>query len=126
MTEDIIITIISAGLIIGALFIGHWFRNSKGMKILRTICWPLIKLKDWVDPNYWASEVGESSGLYDKARNSKTRKWVDSLEGWKWWTWQLGVGLIGVILVEYILNLIGMTMLPWRGKNNIYPIYIGK
>ena len=78
MTEDIIITIISAGLIIGALFIGHWFRNSKGMKILRTICWPLIKLKDWVDPNYWASEVGESSGLYDKARNSKTRKWVDS------------------------------------------------
>jgi len=36
------------------------------------------------------------------------------LEGWKWWTWQLGVGLIGVILVEYILNLIGMTMLPWR------------
>ncbi len=27
MTEDIIITIISAGLIIGALFIGHWFRN---------------------------------------------------------------------------------------------------
>ena len=80
MTEDIIITIISAGLIIGALFIGHWFRNSKGMKILRTICWPLIKLKDWVDPNYWASEVGESSGLYDKARNSKTRKWVDSLE----------------------------------------------
>ena len=114
MMEDIIITIISAGLIIGALFIGHWFRNSKGMKILRTICWPLIKLKDWVDPNYWASEVGESSGLYDKARNSKTRKWVDSLEGWKWWVWQLGVGLIGVIIVEYILNMIGMTMLPWR------------
>ena len=114
MTEDIIITIISAGLIIGALFIGHWFRNSKGMKILRTICWPLIKLKDWVDPNYWASEVGESSGQYDKARNSKTRKWADSLVGWKWWAWQLGGGLIGVIIAEYLLNMIGMTMLPWR------------
>ena len=113
MTEDIIITIISAGLIIGALFIGHWFRNSKGMKILRTICWPLIKLKDWVDPNYWASEVGESSGLYDKARKAKP-KWVDSLKGWKWWAYQIGGGLLFVIIIEFLLNLIGMSMLPWR------------
>ena len=58
------------------------------MKILRTICWPLIKIKEWIDPNYWASRVGESSGLYDKARNSKTRQWADSLEGWKWWAWR--------------------------------------
>ena len=114
MMEDIIITIISSGLIIGALFIGHRFRNSKGMKIFIKLMTPFTWLKDRIDPNYWASRVGENSGLYDKARNSKTRKWVDSLEGWKWWTWQLGVGLIGVILVEYILNLIGMTMLPWR------------
>ncbi len=114
MTEDIIITIISAGLIIGALFIGHWFRNSKGMKIFIKLMTPFTWLKDRIDPNYWASRVGENSGLYDKARNSKTRKWVDSLEGWKWWTWQLGVGLIGVIVIEYLLNMIGMTMLPWR------------
>ena len=114
MMEDIIITIISAGLIIGALFIGHWFRNSKGMKIFIKLMTPFTWLKDRIDPNYWASEVGESSGLYDKARNSKTRKWVDSLEGWKWWTWQLGVGLIGVIVLEYLLNMIGMTMLPWK------------
>ena len=114
MIEDIIITIISAGLIISALFIGHWFRNSKGMKILRKLTTPLTWLKDRVDPNYWASKVGESSGLYDKARNSKTRKWVDSLVGWKWWAWQLGGGLIGVIVAEYLLNMIGMTMLPWR------------
>jgi hypothetical protein len=84
------------------------------MKILRTICWPLIKLKEWTDPNYWASRIGESSDLYDKARNSKTRKWADSLVGWKWWAWQLGGGLIGVIIAEYLLNMIGMTMLPWR------------
>ena len=45
----------------------------------------LKKLKDWTDPNYWANEIGEKSGAYDKARNSKIRQWADSLEGWKWW-----------------------------------------
>ena len=114
MTEDIIITIISAGLIIGALFIGHWFRNSKGMKILIKLTTPLTWLKDRIDPNYWASRVGENSGLYDKARNSKTHQWVDSLEGWKWWTWQIVGGLIFVIIIEFLLNKVGMTMLPWR------------
>ena len=84
------------------------------MKILRTICWPLIKLNEWTDPNYWASRVGESSDLYDKARNSKTRQWVDSLEGWKWLTWQIVGGLIFVIIIEFLLNKVGMTMLPWR------------
>ena len=52
------------------------------MKILKKILWPLIKLKEWIDPNYWAEEIGEKSGAYDKARNSKLRQWVDSLEGW--------------------------------------------
>ena len=41
----------------------------------------LKKIKDWVDPNYWANKIGEESGLYDKARNSSTRKWADSLTG---------------------------------------------
>ena len=74
----------------------------------------LKKIKDVVDPNYWASRIGEKSGLYDKARNSKTRKWVDSLEGWKWWAWQIVGGLIFVIIIEFLLNKVGMTMLPWR------------
>ena len=43
--------------------------------------WPLIKLKEWVDPNHWANKLGEKSGAYDKVRNSKIRKWGDSLEG---------------------------------------------
>ena len=71
-------------------------------------------LKNAVSPNYWADRIGEKSGAYDKARNSKLRQWVDSLEGWKWWVWQIVGGLIGVIIAEYLLNLIGMTMLPWR------------
>ena len=74
----------------------------------------LKKLKDVVDPNYWAEKIGEESGLYDKARNSKTRQWADSLEGWKWWLYQIVGGIIFVIIIEYLLNLVGMTMLPWR------------
>ena len=74
----------------------------------------LKKLKDWVDPNYWANEIGEKSGAYDKARNSKLRQWVDSLEGWKWWAWQIVVGGIGILIFEFLLNLIGLSMLPWR------------
>ena len=84
------------------------------MKILKTICWPLIKIKEWTDPNYWASRVGESSGLYDKARNSKTRQWVDSLEGWKWWTWQIVGGGMFFIFLEIILSTFGLTLLPWK------------
>ena len=114
MSEDLIINLLAGGTLLFAIVLSILIKNTKVHKVLTFIFYPLIKLKDSVDPNYWASEVGESSGLYDKARNSKTRKWVDSLVGWKWWAWQLGVGLIGVIIVEYLLNLIGMTMLPWR------------
>ena len=74
----------------------------------------LKKIKNWVDPNYWAEKVGEKSGLYDKARNSKSRKWVDSLEGWQWWTYQIVGGILFVVVIEWLLNQVGMTMLPWR------------
>ena len=36
----------------------------------------LKKIKDVVDPNYWAEKIGNKSGLYDKARNSSTRQWL--------------------------------------------------
>ena len=45
---------------------------------------------------------------------SPLRKWALGLEGWKWWVYQIGVGTIGFIIIEYILNLLGMTILPWR------------
>ena len=74
----------------------------------------LKKLKDWTDPNYWGEQLGEKTGAFEKAENSKLRKWVDSLEGWKWWAWQLVGGLVGVTIIEFLLNHIGMTMLPWK------------
>lgn len=73
----------------------------------------LKKLKDIVDPNYWASKIGEKSGLYDKAEKSSIRKWALGLEGWKWWAWQIVGGLIGLVIVEFLLNKVGMTVLPW-------------
>ena len=71
-------------------------------------------LKDSVDPNYWASKIGEKSGAYDKAKNSKLRRWVLNLKGWKWWAWQIIVGGGMLVILEIGLNYIGMTMLPWR------------
>ena len=71
-------------------------------------------LKNIVDPNYWANKIGNKTGAYDKAHKSKLAKWSRSLTGWKWWAWQIGVGLIFVLIVEFVLNLIGFSMLPWR------------
>ena len=48
------------------------------------------------------------------AMNSPIRKWALGLEGWKWWVYQIVVGTIGFMIIEYILNLLGMTILPWR------------
>ena len=70
-------------------------------------------LKNIVSPNYWAERIGDKSGAYDKARESKLATWGSNLEGWKWWAWQIGVGLIFFILIEVILNMIGMSLLPW-------------
>tara|TARA_R110000782_G_scaffold189922_1_gene279848 strand:- start:385 stop:615 length:231 start_codon:yes stop_codon:yes gene_type:complete len=69
-------------------------------------------LKNIVDPNYWAEKIGMKYGLYDWAMKSSLRKWALGLTGWKWWAWQLGPCLIFFIILELLLNLIGMTMLP--------------
>ena len=73
----------------------------------------LKKLKDIVDPNYWAQKIGIESGLYDWAMKSPLRKWALELTGWKWWFYQIVVCGIIFGVLEYLLNLIGMTMLPW-------------
>ena len=71
-------------------------------------------IKHTFNPNYWAERIGEKRGAYDKARESKLATWVGNLEGWQWWAWQIGVGILFVIVVEFLLNMIGMTILPWR------------
>lgn len=76
------------------------------------------KILEWiqniVDPNYWATKIGEKSGLYEWAMKSPLRKWALSLTGWKWWFYQIVVCGIIFLFMEWILNQIGMTMLPWK------------
>ena len=71
-------------------------------------------LKNIVDPNYWANKIGNKTGAYDKAHNSKLAQWSRSLTGWKWWAWQIVVGMFFFCIVETLLNKLGMTMLPWK------------
>ena len=52
--------------------------------------------------------------LYNIAMKSSIRKWALSLTGWKWLAWQLIVGGIFFVIVEILLNKIGMTILPWK------------
>ena len=76
------------------------------------------KILEWiqnvVDPNYWATKIGEKSGLYEWAMKSPLRKWALSLTGWKWWFYQIVVCGIIFLIMEWVLNQIGMTMLPWK------------
>ena len=74
----------------------------------------LKKLKALVSPDYYADIIGDKSGLYRKAQHSSLRQWALQLTGWKWWFYQIIVCGIFVILIELLLNLIGLTMLPWR------------
>ena len=48
------------------------------------------------------------------AMNSPIRKWAVGLEGWIWWVYQIVGGGIGFYIIECLLNLIGLTILPWR------------
>ena len=52
--------------------------------------------------------------LYSWAMKSPLRKWALGLTGWKWWFYQIVVCGIIFAILEYLLNIIGMTMLPWR------------
>ena len=52
--------------------------------------------------------------LYEWAMESLLRKWALSLTGWKWWFYQIVVCGIIFLFMEWILNQIGMTMLPWK------------
>ena len=74
----------------------------------------LQRIQNIVDPNYWATKIGNKTGLYDWASKSSLRKWALSLTGWKWWFYQIVVCGIIFLIVEWLLNQIGMTMLPWK------------
>ena len=52
--------------------------------------------------------------LYNIAMKSPLRKWALSQTGWKWWFFQIVVCGIIFAVLEWLFNLIGFTLLPWR------------
>ena len=74
----------------------------------------LKSIKNFVSPGYWAEKIGNKSGLFNKAKNSSLRKWVDNLDPMSWLVWQIVVGAIFFTVIELILNMIGMTIIPWK------------
>jgi len=65
-------------------------------------------------PNHHEMLHSNKYGLWDWALNNKFRHYVLGLTGWKWWFYQIVVCGIFFILIELLLNLIGLTMLPWK------------
>ena len=66
-----------------------------------------------VSPSYWAERIGMKSGLYQMAEQSSFRSYVLNLSGWKWWFYQIVVCGILFILIELLLNQLGLTLLPF-------------
>ena len=52
--------------------------------------------------------------LYNIAMKSPLRKWALSQTEWKWWFFQIVVCGIIFAVLEWLFNLIGFTLLPWR------------
>ena len=52
--------------------------------------------------------------LYSLAMQSPLRKWALSLTGWKWWFYQIVICGIIFLIIEYLLNKISITILPWK------------
>lgn len=74
----------------------------------------LIMIGNLFDVGWWADKINRKLGVYDRAQNNRFYKWQEGLEGWKYWCWQILGGGLFVVVLEYVLNLVGMTMLPWR------------
>lgn len=81
------------------------------MKLLRKI---LIAFGNLFDIGWWANKINTKLGVYEKAKESRFRKWQAGLTGWKFWAWQIVGGILFVIIFEFIFNKIGITMLPWK------------
>ena len=84
-------------------------------KQIRWLLTPLIWVKNLLDHEWWADFIGEKSGAYDRARKpNKFKEWKLKQPLWK----QLFIEVLMFTLIalafEPVLNMLGMSMLPWR------------
>jgi hypothetical protein len=73
----------------------------------------LIMFGNLFDPGWYADKINTKLGVYEWTKKSRFRKWQEGLTGWKFWTWQIVGGITFVVIMEFVLNKIGLTMLPW-------------
>ena len=105
------------GILLIILFIGTvvyvCFRWSKQIKWLLT---PFIWFKDIIDPQWWANLIGNKTGLFQRARNNRYRRWLETLPPRKKIAIELGVALPLMILMDHyiLMPYLGMAMLPWN------------
>ena len=84
------------------------------MKILKIIFWPLIMLKNILDPNYWAGKIIDKTNMEEKVKTSRFVTWKNQLPQPYKLIFEISMFVVGIYLVELWLNLLGVSMLPWR------------
>ena len=88
------------------------------MRVRRRIRWlltPLIWLKNILDHEWWADFIGKKSGAYERAtRPNKFKEWKSKQPLWKQAFIEILLLTLIVLAFEPLLNLLDMSMLPWR------------
>ena len=95
------------------LFIAVIIKFNKQVKWLLT---PLIWFKDIIDPQWWANLIGNKTGLFQRARNNRYRRWLETLPMKKKIAIELGVGIPILILMDhyFLMPYFGLAILPWN------------
>ena len=91
------------------------FIAIKFEKQIKWLLTPLIWVKNLLDHEWWADLIGEKSGAYDRARKpNKFKEWKSKQPLWKPAFIEILLLTLIVLAFEPLLNLLGMSMLPWR------------
>ena len=91
------------------------FIAIKFKKQIKWLLTPLIWLKNILDHEWWADFIGEKSGAYERARRpNKFKEWKSKQPLWKQAFIEILLFTLIALAFEPLLNLLGMSMLPWR------------
>ena len=91
------------------------FISIKFNKQIKWLLTPLIWVKNILDHEWWADLIGEKSGAYDRARKpNKFKEWKSKQPLWKQAFIEILLLTLIALAFEPVLNMLGMSMLPWR------------
>ena len=91
------------------------FISIKFNKQIKWLLTPLIWVKNILDHEWWADLIGEKSGAYERARKpNKFKEWKLKQPLWKQVFIEVLMFTLIALAFEPVLNMLGMSMLPWR------------